>query len=702
MSNADDSSIMRSMNVLPEYQETFLKDLLANIYQVQLDDKGNPLLDASGQPIVSGIAAESPLYGTPVLDSKGRQKYEKDPQTGKLLRDFRGQPIPMVEGGVRRPDVAPFTQNQLEAIRLAEEGVGAFAPMFDQAQAAFGGFQFDKRGNIVTDRKTGEPIRTGAIGRIGEGADAVSSGITELAGTTDAVDTDAYSPYMDQFTSDVIGDTATDIATARTATGTAATTGATGIRSAAAGADITGEAATAQQGMRDAGAGIAGQVSSAQQGVADAATGARGQAGAAQTGADVAAARARQASAQAQRDLSGAGAFGLGTAQQGINQLSGTTGQFDPQGIGAFMNQFEDAAVQQAIQDVARAGAIQRNQLGAQAVGAGAFGGSREGVAQAELGRNILEQQGRTAAQMRQAGFESAAQRAQQAFESQQGRGQSAAQLTGQLGQAGAGSALSAAEAAGRLGLSAEELAQTGALSGGKLGLSAEQLAQTGALQGGQLGVSGQTNLANILQSAGQLGMTAEEAAARLGMTSEQAAAGLQMQGAGQQADLSMGLAGLRGTGFEMSQNIGQSAFEDQMRRGQTAAQIFGQLGQGLGSLAGQQTDVGVRQAALGEAAQQAGQSDVNALFNIGGLEQGQMQSEYDVQRQADIEEAYEPFQRFSYMSDVFRGVPSTQSSMTVTSAPAPSPVSTVLGMAQGIGGYQNATGQGIFSGLGI
>ena len=701
MSNADDSSIMRSMNVLPEYQETFLKDLLSNIYQVQLDDEGNPLLDASGQPIVSGIAAESPLYGTPILDADGNIQYEIDPATGEQRLDFRGQPIPMVEGGVRRPDVAPFTQNQLEAIRLAEEGVGSFGPMFDQAQAAFGGFEFDANGNIVTDAE-GNPVRTGAIGRIGEGASAVSSGITELAGTTDAVDTDAYSPYMKQFTSDVIGDTATDIATASTATGTAATTGATGIRSAAAGADITGEAATAQQGMRGAGAGIAGQVSSAQQGVADAATGARGQAGAAQTGADVAAARARQASAQAQRDLSGAGAFGLGTAQQGINQLSGTTGQFDPQGIGAFMNQYEDAAVQQAIQDVARAGAIQRNQLGAQAVGAGAFGGSREGVAQAELGRNILEQQGRTAAQMRQAGYESAAQRAQQAFESQQGRGQTAAQLTGQLGQAGAGSALSAAESAGRLGLSAEELAQTGALSGGKLGVSAEQLAQTGALQGGQLGLSGQTNLANILQSAGQLGMTAEEAAARLGMSSEQAAAGLQMQGAGQQADLSMGLAGLRGTGFEMSQNIGQSAFEDQMRRGQTAAQIFGQLGQGLGSLAGQQTDVGVRQAALGEAAQQAGQSDVNALFNIGGLEQGQMQSEYDVQRQADIEEAYEPFQRFSYMSDVFRGVPSTQSSMTVTSAPAPSPVSTVLGMAQGIGGYQNATGQGIFSGLGF
>ena len=642
MSDTDDTGMGRSANFIPEYQERFLKDLLANIYDVQLDADGNPLLDESGQPIVTGIAADSPLYGTPVLDEQGNQVFETDPATGEPLLDFRGQPIPMVEGGIRRPDVAPLTPNQLEAIRLAESGVGAFGPMFDQAQAAFGGFELDDQGNVVTDAD-GNPIRTGAIGQIGEGVGTVGEGVTELRGTTGLYDTatrrGAADPIFSDFSEDVIGDTATDIGTASTSIGSAATGGAAGIRSAAAGADILGQAGTAQQGMRDAGAGIAGQV------------------GAAQTGADIAAQRARQASAQAQRDLSGAGAFGLGAAAEGISRLDDTTGAFDPQGIGAFMNQYEDAAVQQAIQDIARAGQIQRNELGAQAVGAGAFGGSREAVAQQELGRNILEQQGRTAAGMRQAGFESAAQRAQQAFEAQQGRGQSAAQLRGQLGQAGAGTAMDAAEAAGRLGL------------------SAEQLAQTGALQGGQLGLSGQTNLADLLSQA----------------------AGLEMQGAGAQADLSMGLAGLRGTGFEMAQNLGQSAFEDQMRRGQNASQIFGSLGQGLGSLAGQQTDIGVRQAALGEAAQQAGQSDVNSLFNIGALEQGQMQSEYDVQRQADIEEAYEPFQRFAYMSDIFRGVPSTQSSMTVSSVPSPSPVSNIIGMAQGIQGYQNAGGGGIF-----
>ena len=87
MSAADDQSIVRSMNVLPEYQETFLKDLLANIYQVQLDDQtGDPLLGPeSGQPVVSGIAADSPLYGTPVLDEAGNIKCTRlTPRQGEL------------------------------------------------------------------------------------------------------------------------------------------------------------------------------------------------------------------------------------------------------------------------------------------------------------------------------------------------------------------------------------------------------------------------------------------------------------------------------------------------------------------------------------------------------------------------------------------------------------------------------------------
>jgi len=149
----------------------------------------------------------------------------------------------------------------------------------------------------------------------------------------------------------------------------------------------------------------------------------------------------------------------------------------------------------------------------------------------------------------------------------------------------------------------------------------------------------------------------------------------LQRNAAQQMADTS---ARLRSAAFTGAQQQAQGAFENQMARGQTAAQIFGQLGQGIGQL-------GVQQGALGEAAQGAAQRDVNALFNVGALEQAQRQAEYDVQRSGAIEEAYEPFQRFSYMSDIFRGVPSTSQTLASTSVPRPNPVASIFGTAQAL-----------------
>jgi len=117
-----------------------------------------------------------------------------------------------------------------------------------------------------------------------------------------------------------------------------------------------------------------------------------------------------------------------------MNDLSQTTGGYDPASAKAYMNEYEDAAVQQALADVARAGQVQQAQLGANAVSSGAFGGARQGIQESELGRNTLMQQGRTAAQMRAAGYESAAQRSQQAFEQQMARKQAAAQNSANLG----------------------------------------------------------------------------------------------------------------------------------------------------------------------------------------------------------------------------------------------------------------------------
>jgi len=238
---------------------------------------------------------------------------------------------------------------------------------------------------------------------------------------------------------------------------------------------------------------------------------------------------------------------GIGAFQQGISGIGGTTGAFDPQAYRQFYDPFVEDVIRSTESDIQRQADIERQRIGGAAVQAGAFGGSRQAVAEQELQRNAAQQMADTSARLRSAAF----------------------------------------------------------------------------------------------------------------------------TGAQQQA---------------------QSAFENQMARGQTAGQIFGQLGQGIGQL-------GVQQGALGEASQAAAQRDVNALFNIGGLEQAQRQAEFDVQRAGAIEQAYEPFQRFAFMSDIFRGVPSTQQTLASTSVPRPNPVASIFGTAQSLSSMPGGM-PGILGGL--
>ena len=140
---------------------------------------------------------------------------------------------------------------------------------------------------------------------------------------------------------------------------------------------------------------------------------------------------------QDQQDAIALGRQGIGSYQpfmQQAQQALAQSGAFNQPGAAQqFMNPFEDAVVQQSMQDIARAGMQQQNQLSAQAAGAGAFGGSRQGIAQQELNRNLLDQQARTAAQLRATGFGQAQQAAQQAS---QLAGQQAAQFSALGGQA--------------------------------------------------------------------------------------------------------------------------------------------------------------------------------------------------------------------------------------------------------------------------
>ena len=121
--------------------------------------------------------------------------------------------------------------------------------------------------------------------------------------------------------------------------------------------------------------------------------------------------------------------------QQGISALAGTGAQYDPNAYQAYMNPYEDAAVQSTMGDIQRASDIAQLGNRAQAVGAGAFGGSRDALVQSEQNRNTMAQQAQTAAQMRAAGYGQAQQLGMGAFDSAMGRQQNMATTYGQLGQ---------------------------------------------------------------------------------------------------------------------------------------------------------------------------------------------------------------------------------------------------------------------------
>ena len=114
--------------------------------------------------------------------------------------------------------------------------------------------------------------------------------------------------------------------------------------------------------------------------------------------------------------------------------LLASAGTFDPSSAQGFMNPYEDAVVQQTMQDIADQGAIQQQQQRANAVSSGAFGGSRSGIMESEMGKNMLREQGRAAGNLRSQGYGAAQNAAQQAFENTQNRRMQASQGIGNLG----------------------------------------------------------------------------------------------------------------------------------------------------------------------------------------------------------------------------------------------------------------------------
>ena len=129
---------------------------------------------------------------------------------------------------------------------------------------------------------------------------------------------------------------------------------------------------------------------------------------------------------QGQFNVNQAAAGGLQQAMQGTQQA-----MQGPLNVGAYANPYTSAVIDRTQQDIERQRQMAMNTLGAQATAAGAFGGSRQGVAEGVMAGEYGRMAGDIAAQQRQQNYSQALQAAMADRTSRLG----AASQMGQLGE---------------------------------------------------------------------------------------------------------------------------------------------------------------------------------------------------------------------------------------------------------------------------
>ena len=148
-------------------------------------------------------------------------------------------------------------------------------------------------------------------------------------------------------------------------------------------------------------------------------------------------------------------------------------------------------------------------------------------------------------------------------------------------------------------------------------------------------------------------------------------------------------IAGQQANILGQQSQLGQSAAQG---IGNLAAQQFGvgqNIAQGLGSLGTQQGNMGMQSAALGQQAQGLGQQDVNFQFNLGATQQRQDQAKLDADRQNELQRNMQPYQQMAFVSDIYKGAPSSQMSSMQQTQTAPSAFQQAAGL--GIAGLSAA-----------
>ena len=187
-----------------------------------------------------------------------------------------------------------------------------------------------------------------------------------------------------------------------------------------------------------------------------------------------------------------AGTAGLGTTQQAISQLSQLGGAPTQTQLDAYMNPFQQSVIDATMAELNKQGQQAQSQLAQQAQQAGAFGGSRFGVAQAELGEGLQDARARALAQLNLQNYGQAQAGVQNQLERERALALGIGGLGGQQAQLGQGMASLGAQ---QQALAAQDVSNLLGIGGFQ-----QQFAQQ------QADIARQNQLQKIMQPYQQLG----------------------------------------------------------------------------------------------------------------------------------------------------------------------------------------------------
>ncbi len=128
--------------------------------------------------------------------------------------------------------------------------------------------------------------------------------------------------------------------------------------------------------------------------------------------------------------------------------------------------------------------------------------------------------------------------------------------------------------------------------------------------------------------------------------------------------------------GRQQAEAVGQSLAANYQQAQQAAQQVYGGAAQTHAALGAQQQGL-------------AGQ-DINTLMQTGGRQQQLAQQAFDADYKQKLQQMYEPYQRLGFVSDIYQGMPTSASSLTMATSPQANPMSQAIGMGiTGLAAYQ-------------